>query len=60
MAAEAMMNLNPWEYYLPNGSLRPSASRAETLIHAALKLDPQNPLANHLLIHIAEASGTFR
>lgn len=60
MAAEAMMNLNPWEYYLPNGSMKPSALRAEGLIDAALALDPSNPLANHLSIHLTEASSTLR
>ena len=36
--------------------LRESASQAEELINSALAVDPKNPLALHLHIHIAEAS----
>ena len=54
------MNLNPWDYYLPNGSMKATAQTAERLIRAALALDAQSPLANHLLIHISEASSTLR
>ena len=50
------MNLHPWEYYHKNGEMKASAQAAERLVMQALDLDPDNPLANHLLIHISEAS----
>lgn len=59
MAAEALLNLFPWEYY-QGGQLKPQAKEAERLVLAALHLDPDNPLANHLLIHISEASSPLR
>jgi hypothetical protein len=52
------MNLHPWEYYMADGSMKETAMESERLILAALKLDINNPLANHLLIHISEASST--
>lgn len=58
IAGEALMNLHPWEYYLPDGSMKPTAVEAERLILAALKLNVNHPLANHLHIHISEASST--
>ena len=57
-AAEALMNLHPWEYYLPNGTMKGSAVLAESLANAALVLDADNPLANHLIIHLSEASSS--
>lgn len=56
MAAEALMNLHPWEYYTRSGVPKETSKEAEQLIRAALNLEPDNPLANHLLIHISEAS----
>ena len=60
MAGEALMNLHPWEYYHKNGEMKDSAQAAEQLIMKALDLDPDNPLANHLLIHVSEASSPLR
>ena len=59
-AAEALMNLHPWDYYLPNGSMKETAIHAESLANAALALDADNPLANHLIIHLSEASSSDR
>ncbi|KAI8463443.1 MAG: hypothetical protein J3K34DRAFT_526977 [Monoraphidium minutum] len=55
LAAEAFLNLRPWDYYTPLGNLRPEASRAEALLRRALALDSRHPLALHLHIHVAEA-----
>lgn len=60
MAAEALMNLNPWDYYLSSGKMKDSSREAEQLILQALEIDPFNALGNHLLIHISEASSPLR
>ncbi|GBF99344.1 hypothetical protein Rsub_11756 [Raphidocelis subcapitata] len=56
LAAEAFMNLRPWDYYTGDGTLRPDAARAEALLRRALALDARHPLALHLHIHVAEAA----
>ena len=43
-----------------DGSLRPSAARAEELLKACLLLDKRQPLGLHLLVHLAEASSPLR
>jgi hypothetical protein len=56
LAAEALMNLSPWEYYDPsNGQLKATAARAEQVVLQALSVSPSHPLALHLHVHIAEA-----
>ena len=55
LAASAYLDLTPWDYYTPDGELRPAAATAEALIHKVLGLEPTNPLALHLHIHLAEA-----
>ena len=40
--------------------LKESATSAEELINRALAVDPRNPLALHLHIHIAEAASPQR
>jgi hypothetical protein len=55
LAAEALMNLTPWEYYQqPGGQLRPGAARAERLLLRALQAEPGHPLLLHLHVHVAE------
>jgi len=53
---EAMMDLRPWNYWTPDG--RPQAGTAEivALTEDVLRRDPQHPAANHLLIHLVEAT----
>jgi hypothetical protein len=55
LAAEAYMNLSPWDYYNTTGQLRPSAAAAEQLLLSALALNPSHTHALHLHIHITEA-----
>ena len=43
-----------------NGTLNWAAEQAEALILEVLRLDPQNPLALHLHIHLVEATGALR
>lgn len=55
LAAEALMNLSPWEYYEhSSGQLKATAARAEQLVLQALSVSPSHPLALHLHVHIAE------
>ena len=54
--AEALMDLHPWNFWTKQGTAQPwTAEIVETLEHA-LKIDANNPLANHLYIHVMEAS----
>lgn len=55
LAAEAFMNLSPWDYYNQDGSMRPTAATAEQLLRTALAINPKHTHALHLHIHIAEA-----
>lgn len=56
LAAEAFMNLVPWDYYDPVSlQLKGAAAAAEELVLKALQLNPRNLLALHLHIHLAEA-----
>jgi len=55
LAAEAYMNLSPWDYYAADGSLKPNAQTAEQLLVKALQLHPEHTHALHLHIHVAEA-----
>ncbi|WP_210529912.1 hypothetical protein [Rubellimicrobium arenae] len=56
-AAEAAMNLRPWDYWEPGGTT-PNEVGAEVLtrLEAALALAPDHPGALHLYIHAVEAS----
>ncbi len=58
LAAEALMDLHPWDLYEQDG--RPKGWTKEIIdaTEAALLLDPRNPLANHLYIHAVEGSLT--
>src|SRR4051812_13950655 len=54
--AEAMMNLRPWDQWTPDGKPKPGTDEIIATLDAALKLNPNHPLANHLYIHAVEAS----
>lgn len=56
-AAEAWMNLRPWDYWEAGGT-SPNEVGAAVLAHleAALAADPDHPGALHLFIHAVEAS----
>lgn len=58
IAAEAQMDLMPWNYYTPDGKPRPATIRTVQLIDRAVALNGENPLALHLHIHIMEPSLT--
>lgn len=55
--ADALMVLHPWDLY--DHSFKPKEWTPEivSVLEKALKLNPQNPGANHYYIHAVEASG---
>ena len=55
---ESMMDLRPWNYWMPDG--RPHAGTADivTLTEDVLRRDPAHPAALHLLIHLLEPTAT--
>ncbi|MCH9699758.1 MAG: hypothetical protein K0U68_16805 [Gammaproteobacteria bacterium] len=54
--AEALMDLHPWDFWTLQGIAKPWTDHIVTVLEKALQLDPNHPLANHLYIHIMEAS----
>src|SRR5438067_2316372 len=54
--AESMMNLRPWDQWMPDGKPQPGTDEIIATLDAVLKLNPNHPLANHLYIHALEAS----
>jgi tetratricopeptide (TPR) repeat protein len=58
--AEAMMDLRPWDLWLPDGKPQPGTEELITALDAVRKLDPTHPLALHLYIHAVEAQDPAR
>lgn len=56
MAAEALMDLQPWDLWTRAGAPKGRVNEVLALLERALALDPRNPLACHLYIHATEAS----
>jgi len=54
--AEALMVLNPWNYWTKDGEPRPWTPEILTALESVLKLHPNHPGANHYYIHAVEAS----
>ena len=54
--ADALMNLQAWNYWTVDGEPRERALEIVTALEHVLALDPQHPGANHLYIHAVEAS----
>jgi tetratricopeptide (TPR) repeat protein len=55
LAAEAIMDLSPWNYWT-NGEPRPQTEAMLRQIDAVLAVEPNHPGACHLLIHAVEAA----
>jgi tetratricopeptide (TPR) repeat protein len=53
--AEALMDLHPWDFW-KNGKAQPWTARPVELIGKVVEKIPNHPGANHLNIHILEAS----
>jgi tetratricopeptide (TPR) repeat protein len=54
--AEAMMDLRPWDLWLPDGTAQPGTEEILATLDAVLSLAPDHPLANHLQVHALEGS----
>jgi tetratricopeptide (TPR) repeat protein len=54
--AEAMMDLRPWDLWTQNRQAQPGTAEILAVLEEVLRLDPDNPGANHLYIHAVEPS----
>ena len=54
--AESLMDLHPWDFWTKQGVAKPWTEEIISTLERALKIDSNNPLANHLYIHTMEAS----
>jgi hypothetical protein len=52
--AEALMDLQPWNYWTDEGAPRDGTLEAAATLEAVLEKDPWHPGANHFLIHVFE------
>jgi tetratricopeptide (TPR) repeat protein len=53
--ADALMNLRPWNLWLPDGSPQPETEEIVRTLERVLSMDPDHPGALHLYIHAVEA-----
>jgi tetratricopeptide (TPR) repeat protein len=56
MFADSMMMLRPWDLWRKDGEPQPGTDEVVAALDAALRLNPRQPLANHLAVHAHEAS----
>jgi tetratricopeptide (TPR) repeat protein len=54
--AESLMDLRPWDLWLPTGEPQPGTEEVVATLEAVLTQDPNHPLGLHLYIHAVEAS----
>ncbi len=54
--AEALMNLQPWDYWTSAGEPKGRAPEIVAVLERVLAFAPQHPGANHFYIHAVEAS----
>lgn len=54
--AEALMDLSPWDYWTKEGEMKNRAADAIAALEHCMKLNINHPGANHLYIHVIEAS----
>jgi tetratricopeptide (TPR) repeat protein len=53
--ADALMNLRPWNLWMPDGTPQPETPEILATLEQALRIDPGHPGALHLYIHAVEA-----
>jgi tetratricopeptide (TPR) repeat protein len=58
LAAEAQLNLHPYDWWEKDGAPKSWTPEIEALLAAALKAAPDHPGANHYWIHLMESSPT--
>jgi tetratricopeptide (TPR) repeat protein len=56
LAADAIMNTMPWDYWEKDATPKPATREAKAILEAALKKFPRHSGAHHLYIHLVEAS----
>lgn len=56
LAAEAAMDLSPWNYWTKDGSARPGTEQLLKWLERGVKLSPSHPGACHFYIHAVEAA----
>ncbi len=56
LAAEAELNLHPYDWWNDDGTARPWTVTVTDLLARALRLAPAHPGANHYWIHVMESS----
>lgn len=56
LAAEAQLNLHPYDWWQPDGRPQPWTPSIERLLQRSLALDPRQPGAHHYWIHLQESS----
>ena len=56
MAAEAAMDLRPWNYWYGDGTPYPGTEEIVSTLEKVLARNPNHPGANHLYIHAVEAT----
>jgi tetratricopeptide (TPR) repeat protein len=54
--ADAMMNLRPWNLWMPDGTPQPGTEEIVQTLERVLAKNPDHPGAIHLYIHAVEAS----
>ena len=53
--AEALMNINAWKLWMPDGKPAAGTERVVATLESVLARDPGHPGANHYLVHALEA-----
>lgn len=56
LAAEALMNLQPYDWWAADGSPLGATAEIEALLQRAIHLQPRHPGAHHYRIHLLESS----
>ena len=56
LAAEAMMDLHPWQLWSLDGTPTPGTEELVSMLESVLRRDPQHVGANHYYIHATEQS----
>lgn len=56
LLAEALMNLHPWDFWSRGGEPKPWTPEIVSRLETVIDQSASHPLANHLYIHIMEAS----
>ncbi|HEY5309697.1 MAG TPA: hypothetical protein VIK97_14385, partial [Casimicrobiaceae bacterium] len=57
LAAEAELNLHPYDWWKADGGAKPWTVSATDLLARAMRIAPDHPGANHYWIHVMESSG---